>query len=54
MIETIRSERLDLVGLSPGSIAALLDGPRNALGYAVPDEWPDEHEELEFALEPVA
>jgi ribosomal-protein-alanine N-acetyltransferase len=48
--ETIRSERLDLVGLSPESISALLDGPRDALGYAVPEQWPDEHDRRFLAL----
>jgi RimJ/RimL family protein N-acetyltransferase len=42
--ETITTERLELVWLSPELIEALLDGRRDELGFAVPDDWPDEHD----------
>jgi [ribosomal protein S5]-alanine N-acetyltransferase len=42
--ETIASERLELVWLSPELVEALLDGRRDELGFAVPDDWPDEHD----------
>ena len=48
MTETLRSQRLELVCLSPGLIAALLDGRRDeaeAVGsFAIPQSWPDEHD----------
>ena len=44
MTETIVTERLELVWLSPDLVAAILDGPREELGFTVPDVWPDEHD----------
>jgi ribosomal-protein-alanine N-acetyltransferase len=41
---TIATERLGLVWLSPEMIEALLDSRRDELPFAVPDEWPDEHD----------
>jgi ribosomal-protein-alanine N-acetyltransferase len=47
-VETVSTERLDLVWLSPDAIEALLDGRRSDVellgGFALPDEWPDEHD----------
>jgi [ribosomal protein S5]-alanine N-acetyltransferase len=40
-VETIRTERLELVSLSPEAIDALLDGS-SELG--APEGWPDEHD----------
>jgi RimJ/RimL family protein N-acetyltransferase len=42
--ETIATERLELVWLSPELVEALLDGRRDELGFAVPDDWPDDHD----------
>jgi RimJ/RimL family protein N-acetyltransferase len=42
--ETITTERLELVWLSPELVGTLLDGRRDELGFAVPDDWPDEHD----------
>ena len=44
MTETIATERLELVWLSPELVGALLDGRRDELEFAVPDDWPDEHD----------
>jgi len=44
MTETITTERLELVWLSPELGEAILDGPRDALGFAVPEDWPDAHD----------
>jgi RimJ/RimL family protein N-acetyltransferase len=44
MSETIATERLDLVWLSPELIEALLDDRRDALDFAVPEDWPDPHD----------
>jgi RimJ/RimL family protein N-acetyltransferase len=44
MSETIATERLDLVWLSPELIEALLDDRRDALDFAVPGDWPDPHD----------
>jgi ribosomal-protein-alanine N-acetyltransferase len=41
---TIVTDRLDLVWLSPDAIEALLDSRRDELPFAVPDDWPDEHD----------
>lgn len=45
----IRTERLDLVSMSPAFIEALLDGRRaeaeSAGGFAIPDRWPDGDDE---------
>jgi len=40
----IATERLELVWLSPGMIEALLDSRRDELPFAVPDDWPDDHD----------
>lgn len=46
--ETVRSERLELVWLSPELIEALLEGrhadAERAGGFAIPADWPDEHD----------
>ena len=42
--ETIATERLELVWLSPELVEAILDGRRDELAFAVPDDWPDEHD----------
>ena len=44
MTDPIMTERLELVWLSPGLIETLLDGRRNELPFAVPDDWPDDHD----------
>jgi ribosomal-protein-alanine N-acetyltransferase len=44
MTETVITERLELVCFSPELVGALLDGRRDELGFAVPDDWPDEHD----------
>jgi RimJ/RimL family protein N-acetyltransferase len=47
-VKPIRTERLQLVPLSPRFLDALLAGRRedaeSALGLAVPGDWPDEHD----------
>jgi ribosomal-protein-alanine N-acetyltransferase len=42
--DTIATERLDLVWLAPEMIEAILDGRRDDVGFAVPDDWPDDHD----------
>jgi RimJ/RimL family protein N-acetyltransferase len=42
--ETIATERLELVWLSPPLVEAILDGSRDDLGFEVPNDWPDEHD----------
>jgi ribosomal-protein-alanine N-acetyltransferase len=42
--ETIATERLELVWLSPELVEAILEGRRDELEFAVPDDWPDEHD----------
>jgi [ribosomal protein S5]-alanine N-acetyltransferase len=42
--ETISTERLELVWLSPQLVEAILDGPRDDLAFAVPEGWPGEHD----------
>jgi ribosomal-protein-alanine N-acetyltransferase len=42
--ETIATERLELVWLSPALVEAILEGRRDELEFAVPDDWPDEHD----------
>ena len=44
MTETIATERLELVWLSPELVGALLDGRRDELEFGFPDDWPDEHD----------
>ena len=44
MTETIATERLELGWLSPELVAAILNGRREELGFAVPDDWPDDHD----------
>ncbi len=44
MTETIATERLELVWLSPPLVEAILDGSRDDLGFEVPNDWPDEHD----------
>ena len=44
MTETIATERLELIWLSPELVEALLDGSSDELGFAAPDDWPDEHD----------
>jgi ribosomal-protein-alanine N-acetyltransferase len=39
----LRTERLELVLLSPGLMEALLAGRRDEAGFAIPEDWPDEH-----------
>jgi RimJ/RimL family protein N-acetyltransferase len=47
-VAPIRTERLELVSMSPDSIGALLNGRRDAaaqeLGVVLPDGWPDAHD----------
>ena len=47
-IEPIRTERLDLISISPSFIQALLDGRQDEaapiIGCAIPNGWPDEHD----------
>jgi len=43
-VETIESERLDLVWLSPETIEALLTGRLDAVDFKVPPGWPDDHD----------
>jgi RimJ/RimL family protein N-acetyltransferase len=40
----IETERLRLVWLSEGAMDALLGGDRGELSYAVPTDWPDDHD----------
>jgi RimJ/RimL family protein N-acetyltransferase len=42
--ETVKTERLELVWLSPQLLEAILDGRHDELGFAVPDDWPDAHD----------
>jgi len=42
--ETIETERLELVWLSPQLVEAILDGRHDELGFTVPDDWPDAHD----------
>jgi RimJ/RimL family protein N-acetyltransferase len=53
-VETVCSERLELVWLSPELIEALLAGRRDAAerlgGFAVPDAFPDDHDARFLAL----
>jgi RimJ/RimL family protein N-acetyltransferase len=42
--ETISTERLELVWLSPQLVEAILGGSRDDLGFEVPNDWPDEHD----------
>lgn len=42
--DPIATERLELVWLSPEMIEALLDGRRDDVTFAVPDDWPDDHD----------
>jgi RimJ/RimL family protein N-acetyltransferase len=42
--ETIATERLELVWLSPPLVEAILDGSRDDLGFEVPNDWPDERD----------
>jgi RimJ/RimL family protein N-acetyltransferase len=42
--ETIATERLELVWLSPPLVEVILDGSRDDLGFEVPNDWPDEHD----------
>jgi ribosomal-protein-alanine N-acetyltransferase len=53
-VETVRSERLELVWLSPQLIEALLEGrPEEAArigGFAIPVGFPDEHDRRFLAL----
>jgi len=44
MTETIETERLELVWLSPQLVEAILDGRHDELGFTVPDGWPDAHD----------
>ena len=44
LVETIESERLELVWLSSEMIEALLEGRHDALDFDVPPDWPDEHD----------
>ena len=52
--ETVRSERLELVWLSPELLEALLAGRRDEAerlgGFAIPAGWPDEHDGRFLAL----
>jgi RimJ/RimL family protein N-acetyltransferase len=42
--ETIATERLELVWLSPELVETILDGSRDDLAFAVPHDWPDAHD----------
>jgi ribosomal-protein-alanine N-acetyltransferase len=42
--DPIAAERLELVWLSPELIAAILDGQRDEVAFAIPDGWPDDHD----------
>ena len=44
MTDPIPTERLELVWLSPELIAAILDGRRDEIAFAIPDDWPDDHD----------
>ena len=44
MTETIETERLELVWLSPQLVEAILDGRNDELDFTVPDDWPDAHD----------
>ena len=48
-VPRIHAERIDLVSMSPAFMEALIAGRREdaeaALGAAIPDEWPSEHDE---------
>jgi [ribosomal protein S5]-alanine N-acetyltransferase len=44
MTETIETERLELVWLSPQLVEAILDARHDELGFTVPDGWPDAHD----------
>lgn len=54
IVEAIRSERLELVWLSPQLIEALIERRRDEAeqigGFAVPAGWPDEHDARFLAL----
>jgi RimJ/RimL family protein N-acetyltransferase len=41
--DSIATERLELVWLSPELIAAILDSRRDEIAFAIPDDWPDDH-----------
>jgi len=53
-MDPIRSERLELVSMSPDFIEALLDEPRPEAeaigGFKLPDGWPDAHDRGFVAL----
>jgi [ribosomal protein S5]-alanine N-acetyltransferase len=53
-VETVRSERLELVWLSPELIEALLAGRRDEAarlgGFAIPEGFPDDHDARFLAL----
>lgn len=53
-VETVRSELLELVWLSPELIDALLEGRRGEAehigGFAIPEDFPDEHDARFLAL----
>jgi [ribosomal protein S5]-alanine N-acetyltransferase len=42
--QSIPAERLELRRLSPDDIAAILEERRGELGFALPDDWPNEHD----------
>ena len=44
MTDSIATERLELVWLSPELIAAILDSRRDEIAFAIPDDWPDDHD----------
>ena len=44
MTETIETERLELVWLSPQLVEAILEARHDELGFTVPDGWPDAHD----------
>ena len=47
-VPTVRTDRLELVSLSPEVMAALVAGGKTyvatAIGAAIPDDWPNEHD----------
>jgi RimJ/RimL family protein N-acetyltransferase len=42
--ETIATERLDLVWLSPQLVESILDGSRDELDFDAPDDWPNDRD----------
>jgi RimJ/RimL family protein N-acetyltransferase len=43
-MNSIRSDRLELVSMSPNFLDALLNGRRTETGLEIPEDWPDAHD----------